>query len=220
MKKIVNCGLLALVVFFGVSCASTPSSAKKTLSISEFSESKVAIVNFSVAPHSKAHLPLIDAGIYNTALKSAESSFLPLQDKGLENLYSRITDFLKSTYSIEDINVPLLDDAKDEKTLTYYSKPSETVKSKIIETCAETGADYFIGTIGQIITLGVSALGLTGSNTITFSVTIFDASGNIITGDVFSVSPIIMVGSDYNKLASLFDLSGGYMESLYRDTIR
>jgi hypothetical protein len=211
MKKIINCGLLVFIALFVVSCASTSSSQKKTISVDEFSNSNVVVANFIMAPRSKVYIPLIDAGIYNAALNTAEPKFLPLQEKNLEDLNVRFSDYLKTNYNSEVINISFINDTKNEMDLNYYFKPSDEVKAKVIEICAENDAKYFIGAIGQLRTLGVAALGLNGSNDLVFFITIFDASGNIVSGDIFKTPVTMIEASDYLKFASLFEIAGNFI---------
>jgi len=190
-----------------------------TVGETRFSNSKAIVTDFLMVPRQKQFIPLLDAGIYNSILNKSEDEFLPLQERGLKNLYKRFSDFLKSTFNTDVIEVPPLIDTKDKNDFNYYSTPSETVKSKIIKICTKNDAEYFIGVTGQLRTLAVSAFGINGSNDLIFSITIFDSIGNIVANGTSKTPAMTISASDNYKFASLFDIAGDYIETLIKRMI-
>jgi hypothetical protein len=175
-KQLVFVGFVATVL---MACATSPYTISQYAG-SVLNDKKITIVEIGIADFSMAIFPLLDAGIYNTALAANANKLKEAQIQRGEDLYDEIAECFTENYNVEVVRAsyPFVGDGL---AMTYFSDPSsEDITQQLIGTCAENDSDYIVTIMSQFVTTGVGVFGIKGGNHLRLRMDIFDREGNLI----------------------------------------
>ncbi|MDR1230210.1 MAG: hypothetical protein LBK61_02290 [Spirochaetaceae bacterium] len=175
-KQFVLAGFAVTVL---MACATSPYTISQYAG-NVFNDKKIAIVEIGIADHGLAILPLIDAGIYNTALAIHADKLKEAQIERGEDLRDKIAECFIQNYNAEVVRAsyPFVGDGL---AMTYFSNPSsDDVIPQLTGICEENDSDYIVTIMSQYVTTGVSAFGIKGGNHLRLRIDIFDREGNLI----------------------------------------
>jgi hypothetical protein len=201
--------LMAVVM---VSCVSNPYTVSQGTERVTLS-GKTAFLEVTMAPRSLAISPIIDATIYNVAIKGAEKKLTQVQDAKLAVFNEEVSEHYATQYETEVIQVvyPFPEDAV---AFNFFSKATPEVKEQLAKICEADNAEIVVAMIGQINTVSVAALGINGRNQMRISLCVFDKTGKLIAEGNVATPPQIMTAGDETAFGLLFEDGIEYTKTL------
>jgi hypothetical protein len=158
-------------------------------------------------------LPLIDAGIYNTALATASKELIPMEKDKLNVILGNISEYYSNTYNgeVAKSDFPYPD---TEIEINYFSKYTDTIKQQVIDICNENNAEFAFTMVSQIVTSNVNTLGINGNNYVKFELCIFDKNGNLIGTGTCNSQIMNLRATDVNGFINLYNTILGPTQQL------
>ncbi len=183
MKKILVTLLFVSSLF--ASCATS----KVSMSDSEYSitDQDVAMMEMEFSERGLPSLPLIDAGLYKSAVSSVADSLNGVEDKKQVEMNEFYRNEIASRLKKEIATVPNNFSSLDEPV---NAKPSEELKSCFKEALKETNAGYLLVPTARVVTTGVSAFGIKGASVLESKLFIFDRNGELVSDGYYRTKPV------------------------------
>jgi hypothetical protein len=201
MKKIMIGIILSISIIF-LSCASSPYRVQKSVD-RELLRQDTVILEIFMLPRSLQIFPLIDAGIYNTALKNSEEDFSQIETTRLRFMNEEIRSKYAEMFNARVVRSNFSFDGNVNK-LNYFSEADEKVKEQLVRLCEENRGEIIVAIVGQIQCTNVSAFGINGTNRMNVNICIFDRRGQIIAQGRANTQGITTFANDTESYALLF----------------
>jgi hypothetical protein len=215
MKKIAILMILAYVGLIFLSCATSPYTIQRAANKELLSQDTV-ILEVGMAPRFLQVLPLLDAGIYNAGVKSAEEALGIVERAKLQSMNERIAREYAEVYNANIVTSDFPFEG-DKITLEYFSKASPATVEHLVRLCEENGAEIIVTIMGQIVCTKVAAFGINGQNQMDMIICIFNKEGQIIAQGKVN-SPIRAApATDIASYGILFEEGIAYCTMLLRE---
>jgi hypothetical protein len=212
MKKL--CGFIVPVIGVCIiaSCASLPYEVVQKGDPAVLGQ-KTVFLDTVLLPRSLALFPLVDAGIYNAAVASAQASFKQVEETKMRLMNDTVADAYERQYGAELVRTayPL---EQDEIPFDYFSAASEETVAKLVALCEENEAEVIVATVGQVVCTGVGTFGIQGVNQMRISFCVFDKKGQLLAQGKVNTPGKKAGPSDSVSYGFLFDEGSAYCVSL------
>ncbi|MDR0639566.1 MAG: hypothetical protein LBG27_11825 [Spirochaetaceae bacterium] len=194
------------------SCASAPYKVLQTGDSAVLGQ-KTVFLDVALAPRSLAVLPLIDAGIYNAGVASAEAAFKMVDETKLRLMRDSIADAYAGQFGAELVRAayPF---GQDEIYMNYFAEAGEETIAQLAALCEENEAEVIVAVVAQAVCTGVGTFGIRGSHEMRLSLCVFDKQGQLLAQGEVRTPGRQFGATDTAGYGFLFDEGSAYFASL------